>query len=122
MNPLRVEAGASNYYLRRRRQARARRIRRIAFLSGALLVVGVLTAGFVYGGSSGRIAAGVKIDGVDVGGLSTAAAVRLLEQKEAALGGVPITVHVAGHRLRVTAAQLGVRLQRGRFFTDVFLL
>jgi hypothetical protein len=66
---LRLEAGATHspYYVRRRRQARARRIKRLSFAAFLLVVAGVIVGLIVYAGSPGTLAKGVEIDGVDVG-------------------------------------------------------
>ena len=58
-----------------------RRIRRVSAAGVVLLVVLGVVFAFVYAGSPGTIAKGVTIDGVDVGGLSTAEATRVLEQQ-----------------------------------------
>jgi vancomycin resistance protein YoaR len=111
MTPLRLEAGVSQspYYLRRQRQARARRIKRIA----VILVLGVVLVGLasaiVYAGSPGTIAKGIRVDSVDVGGLSETEAVRLLEQRSAPSLGKPVRFTVAGHAFNLTAADLRLR-------------
>jgi vancomycin resistance protein YoaR len=75
----------------------------------ALLVITASALGLVFAGSPQRIAAGVRIDGVDVGGMKPRDAERLLEQKARALERVPV-VFVAGEKKwRVRPAQLGVR-------------
>ena len=102
MTPLRLEAGVtqSPYYTRRQRQARARRIKRIALISVlGLVLVGVASA-IVYAGSPGTMAKGIKIDSVGVGGLSSAEAIRLLERRSAPSLGKPIRFTVEGHGLR----------------------
>src|SRR5215471_8071811 len=92
LRALRLEAGVtqSPYYVRRRRQARARRIRRAS--AAAVVVLGLLAVvfAFVYAGSSNTIAKGVTIDGVDVGGLSSEEAVRMLEQRSTSALARPI--------------------------------
>jgi vancomycin resistance protein YoaR len=65
--------------------------------------------GLVFAGSPGRIAAGVRIDGVNVGGMKPGAAERLLEQRAQRLDHVPVVFFAGGRRWRVTPEQLGVR-------------
>jgi vancomycin resistance protein YoaR len=79
----------------------------------ALLVIGASVLGLVYAGSPKRIAGGVSIDGVDVGGMTPAGAKRLLERKARGLERVPV-VFVAGSRhWRIRPAQLGVKADWG---------
>jgi vancomycin resistance protein YoaR len=105
-----VEAGVthSHYYVRRRRQARARRIKRLALVALLLLVLLALVGVIVYAGSPGTIAKGVKIEGVDVGGLSTAEAAKTLERRSQATLATPIQFVADGHSFRVSAADLGL--------------
>jgi vancomycin resistance protein YoaR len=75
-----------------------------------VVLLGLLAVAFalVYGGSAGTIAKGVTIDGVDVGGLSTAEATRALEQHGRAALTQPIEVVADGGTFRLTAAQIGL--------------
>jgi vancomycin resistance protein YoaR len=104
---LRVEGGVSTYQLRRRRQARARLVRRLAAL-WIVLLAAVLGLGFGYRGSGDRFAAGVKVDGVDVGGLTTAQAEKLLRMRFAEVAAQPLAIHAGGRTFNVTAGKLGV--------------
>ena len=65
--------------------------------------------GLVFAGSPQRIAAGVRIDGVNVGGMKPGDAQRLLERKAAALAHVPVVFVAGNRRWRIRPAQLGVR-------------
>jgi vancomycin resistance protein YoaR len=108
---LRLEAGvtqSSTYYLRRRRQARVRRIKRLSLVSLLLLVVVVIAVSIVYAGSPGTLAKGLQINGVDVGGLSTAEATKTLEQRSQVSLAKPVDFVVDGHRFRVKASELGL--------------
>ena len=80
---LRLEAGVTHspYYVRRRRQARVRRIKRLSLAAVVALVVAVVVVAVVYAGSSSTLAHGVRIDGVDVGGMSSAQATKTLQQR-----------------------------------------
>jgi len=78
----------------------------LAFL---LLAVTGSVLGLVFAGSPERIAAGVRIDGVDVGGMKAGDAERLLEQRARALDRTPVVFVAGNRRWRVTPEQLGVR-------------
>ena len=71
-------------------------------------VAGGAVLGFVFAGSPGRIAAGVTIDGVNVGGLTASEARAKLEARAAALAQVPVIFTAAGHEWRLRPASLGV--------------
>jgi vancomycin resistance protein YoaR len=71
--------------------------------------VGGAVLGFVFAGSSSRIAAGVKIDGVDVGGLTAGEARTKLERRASALAAVPVTFTAAGHEWPLRPVNLGVQ-------------
>ena len=64
LRSLRLEAGVtqSPYYVRRRRQARARRIRRVSAAVVVLLVLLAVVFAVVYAGSPGTIAEGMAAD------------------------------------------------------------
>jgi vancomycin resistance protein YoaR len=76
-----------------------------------MLVASVV--GFAFAGSSDRIAQGVKIAGVDVSGMTPAAAKSLLQHRAAKLEHVPVVFVAAGHRFEVTPARLGVKVDWG---------
>ncbi len=96
-------------YRPRVRQRSFRRIalRRAAFLAACLLLLASLV-GLAFAGSSARLAAGTSIAGVDVGGLTANAAIKVLSDRAAEVERVPITFTVAGKRFAVSASQLGV--------------
>ena len=71
--------------------------------------VGGAVLGFVFAGSPSRIAAGVQIDGVDVGGLTAGEARTKLERRAAALAQVPVTFTAAGHEWELRPVSLGVQ-------------
>ena len=58
---------------------------RLALAGGSLLVVVLALVGLAFAGSPARLAEGVTIAGVDVGGLTRAEAKRLLEARAARL-------------------------------------
>jgi vancomycin resistance protein YoaR len=73
----------------------------------ALAALGALL-GLAFAGSPARLAEGVRIDGVDVGGMEPAAARRLLERKAESVEHVPVAFTASGRAFRVTADELGV--------------
>ncbi|MGZ4301945.1 MAG: VanW family protein [Gaiellaceae bacterium] len=93
---------------------RSRPRRRRALLTRGLLVVGLLASaalvvGFVFAGSTSRIAAGVTVAGVDVGGMTSAQARATLERRFASVEPQPVTFTAAGHAFRISPAELGVQ-------------
>jgi vancomycin resistance protein YoaR len=81
--------------------------RAIVLLVAAVVAAGVVL-GLVFAGSPTKIAGGVRIDGIDVGGLEATDARALLERRAGALAGRPIVFVAAGHRFAVRPAELGV--------------
>jgi len=75
-----------------------------------LCVVAVMAVAlsFVYAGSSGRLADGVEIAGVDVGGLSAEEAESKLERRAAAVVGVPLAVSLGNKTYRIRPTALGL--------------
>jgi vancomycin resistance protein YoaR len=104
-----VQAQLDAARLRRKRQARVRLLRRLALGAVAGLLVTAAAVGFVYAGSSARIASGVRIAGVDVGGLSAAGARAELRRRASAVAGVPLSVHVGRRTFSVARSEIGVR-------------
>src|SRR4029078_8406875 len=74
----------------------------VAAVCGAVL-------GFVFAGSPSRIAGGVKIDGVNVGGLTAGQARAKLERRANALAEGPGTFTAAGHEWPLAPVSLGVQ-------------
>ena len=77
----------------------------------ALAVAMVLAAlvGQLFAGSTSRLAAGVTIAGVDVGGLPADEALARLEARAERVAREPVSFTAAGQRFEIAAAQLGVR-------------
>ena len=94
--------------MRRKRQARKRLVRRVSVASVVLLSVLLVAVAFVYAGSPNRLPTGVEIAGVDVAGLSPAAAVRRLDSREAAMQRVPLVVNVDGQKFSVRPSDLAL--------------
>ena len=82
-------------------------MQRLAVL-GVVAVVGGAVLGFIFAGSPSRIASGVSIDGIDVGGLTAAEARAKLEAQSAELAQVPVTFTAGGHEWRLKPVSLGV--------------
>jgi vancomycin resistance protein YoaR len=78
-----------------------------ALLAAAIVIVAI---GYAFAGSSTTLPAGTKIAGVDVGGLSTTEAVRLLQHRANAVAGVPVTFTAGARRWRITASNLEVQV------------
>jgi vancomycin resistance protein YoaR len=104
-----VEAGTSGVGVRSRRRGRSRTLilQRVA----ALAIVGAASGaliGFIFAGSPARIAAGVRVAGVNVGGLTASQATARLERQAGAVAQVPVVFTGAGHTWRLRPANLGV--------------
>ena len=108
LEALETEARLAQLRARRKRQARARLVRRAGLVAVGALALVVVAGAFVYAGSPGRIADGVTIAGVDVGGLSAEQAETLLEQRAAAQTSMPLTAEVGGRSYTIDASGLGV--------------
>jgi vancomycin resistance protein YoaR len=107
---LRLEAGVTHspYYVRRRRQARVRRIKRLSLAAVVALVLAVVVVAVVYAGSSSTLAQGVRIDGIDVGGMSSAQATKTLQQRAHASLAKPVELTAGGRSFSISAADLGL--------------
>jgi len=77
-------------------------------VSLALLAVLVALIGLAFAGSSARIADGVAIAGVDVGGLTPKEARTLLERRFDRVARVPVVFTAGGERYPIKATTLGV--------------
>ena len=76
----------------------------------ALALLAVLTAlvGLAFAGSTSRIADGVAIAGVDVGGLTQREAQRLLETRFERVARIPVVFTAGGREYPIKATTLGV--------------
>ena len=104
-----VAASSTALQARRRASARARLWTRLLALGGVVVLIGI-ALGFVFAGSSEKLASGTRIAGIDVGGLTPADAQRLLEKRSARLERVPVTFVAGGERFTVTPKALGVEV------------
>jgi vancomycin resistance protein YoaR len=89
---------------RRRRRSRSR----VAVLGVLVLALLGVLLGLAFAGSPTRLAEGVRIDGVDVGGMKMRDAQALLERQWRAVAHVPVVFTAGGRSFRVTADELGV--------------
>ena len=100
---------ASSPAVRSRRQiARSRSFGRFAVGTALAVVAVAVVVPLFYAGSPDRLASGTRIQGIDVGGLTPAAAQRLLERRAARLERVPVTFLAGGRRFRIAPRTLGV--------------
>jgi vancomycin resistance protein YoaR len=81
-----------------------------AAILAAIAALAAVVLGLVFAGSPSRIAAGVTIAGVDVGGMTTKEAQRTLRQKAEALAAVPVTFRVGRHVWRLQPRRLGIQV------------
>src|SRR3954451_15804432 len=104
-----VDAGYRTVRIRRRRSVG---VRAALWTVAALLVVGgvVAAVGFAFAGSSTTLPEGTEIAGVDVGGLSTGDARRLLEERSDAVRNVPVVFTGGDRRWHLTANRLQVQV------------
>ena len=82
-------------------------LRRLVFFTVSLAAASIVL-GLVFAGSPTTIANGVRIDGVDVGGLDAKVARRLLEGRSARLAERPVVFTAAGRRFPIRPSELGV--------------
>ena len=83
-------------------------IARWVLVSLALVAVLIALIGLAFAGSTARIADGVAIAGVDVGGLTTKEARTLLEQRFDRVARVPVVFTAGGEHYPIKATTLGV--------------
>ncbi|MBA2332925.1 MAG: VanW family protein [Actinobacteria bacterium] len=82
----------------------------VRMLVGATLVVAVLgvLVGVVFAGSPARVAEGVTVAGIDIGGLTATEALNLLEGRAERVARVPVSFTVGEQRFPLKASALGV--------------
>jgi vancomycin resistance protein YoaR len=84
-------------------------------LQRTVILVGIaalaaLVLGLAFAGSPSRLAGGVRIAGVDVGGKTSREARALLERRAKALAAVPVTFRVGSRSWQLQPRHLGVRV------------
>jgi vancomycin resistance protein YoaR len=77
---------------------------------GAVAAAGGVLLGLVFAGSPDRIAAGVRIAGVNVGGLTAGDAKAKLEARARAVSGVPVIFTAGSRTWRLRPTNLGVQV------------
>ena len=107
-----MEAGARAVQLRRRkgRRVRVQLLWQWSLLAAAVLAAAGLAIGLAYAGSPERLAEGVKIAGVDVGGLTPDNAERLLEHRARELRDEPVVFTSGSRRWAVPPTRLGIQV------------
>jgi vancomycin resistance protein YoaR len=99
---------------RRRRRPRTRAQRRVVWQRTAILValaaLAAIALGLAFAGSPSRLADGVRIAGVDVGGKTPRDAQRILTARADALAAVPVTFRVGAHTWQLEPRRLGIRV------------
>lgn len=92
----------------RRRRRRPSALSILAIGGGGAALLGILI-GLAFAGSTGELAEGTRVAGVDVGGLTQRQAVAALDARFAEIADDPVTFVAGGERLSLAANQLGVR-------------
>jgi vancomycin resistance protein YoaR len=78
-----------------------------------VLVLVVTALGLAFAGSPSRLASGVRIAGVDVGGKTARQARAILARRAEALAAVPVTFRAGSHSWQLEPRHLGVRVDWG---------
>jgi vancomycin resistance protein YoaR len=107
---LSAEASASPARVRRRRRSRVLHVSRSAIAAVGLIGLIAAGVGLAFAGSPAKIAGGVHIAGVDVGGLTPVEARTLLESRADSLARVPVTFVAGNDSWPVKPVQLGVEV------------
>jgi vancomycin resistance protein YoaR len=98
----------------RRRHPRTRAQRRVFWqrtaILAALAALAATALGLAFAGSSDRLADGVRIAGIDVGGKTPEEAERILSGRAATLAAVPVTFRVGDHEWRLEPRRLGIQV------------
>jgi len=76
----------------------------------AIAALAAIVLGLAFAGSPSRLAGGVRIAGVDVGGKTSREARALLERRAKALASVPVTFRIGSRSWRLQPRHLGIRV------------
>jgi vancomycin resistance protein YoaR len=95
---------------RRVQARRSQATRRWAAAGVSLVVFAGIALGLAFAGSPERIAEGVRIAGVDVGGMRPAQARRALERRASMLAQTPVVFTTGERRWRIAPAKVGLRV------------
>jgi hypothetical protein len=91
-----------------RRRSRRRSALSVLVLGAGALLAGALLIGLAFSGSRAELAAGTRVAGVDVGGLTREQAVGELERRFDRVADQPVAFVAAGERFELSASQLAV--------------
>ncbi|HWE81570.1 MAG TPA: peptidoglycan binding domain-containing protein, partial [Gaiellaceae bacterium] len=86
---------------------------RLAAAAAGLLAI-VVVVGIAFAGSPSKLAAGTKIDGIDVSGLTPHAAQALLARQSASMSRVPVVFTVGTRRFSIRPDELSVAPEWGK--------
>jgi vancomycin resistance protein YoaR len=95
---------------RRVQARRSRATRRWAAAGVALVLFAGIALGLAFAGSPERIAEGVRIAGVDVGGMRPSQARQVLERRAGMLAHTPVVFITGERRWRIAPAKVGLRV------------
>jgi vancomycin resistance protein YoaR len=79
-------------------------------VASVLACLALVALGLGFAGSSGKLAQGTHVAGVDLGGMTPAQATRLLESRADQVSHVPVVFTGGGRRFRLSPAALGVHV------------
>jgi vancomycin resistance protein YoaR len=105
---LNLSARARSTLRTRKRRAAAPALWHWVVVAVALVGAAAALVGAAFSGSTARLPDGVRIAGIDVGGMRPGAARELLERRSAAFEDVPVTFFVGEQRWRIAPRRLGV--------------
>jgi vancomycin resistance protein YoaR len=95
---------------RRRTRAQRRVFWQRAAIVATIAALAAVVLGLAFAGSSSRLAAGVRVAGVDVGGKTPREAERILSARASALASVPVTFRIGSHTWRLEPRRLGIQV------------
>jgi vancomycin resistance protein YoaR len=84
-------------------------LQRTAILA-AIAALAAIVLGLAFAGSPSRLANGVRVAGIDVGGKTPKEAERELKQRADALAAVPVAFRVGGHVWQLQPRRLGIQV------------
>ena len=109
-----MAARRRSLFARPRRRSRTRAQRRVFWqrtaILGAIAALAALALGLAFAGSSNRLASGVRIAGIEVGGKTPHEAERILSARSRALSSVPVAFRVGSHVWQLQPRRLGIEV------------
>jgi len=105
-----LEAGTTTLRSRRRARSWQRLLLQRGLPALALIGASGLLIGLVFAGSPSKLATGVRVAGVDVGGLTPRQARALLERRARSLENEPVRFTAGSHAWNIRPAELGVEV------------